>query len=150
MDLKKAEKSLKELLNKQMELNFSYKTETGLLVASSNLTFYKREKPVACTIWVFENGAVILSFLIDKVPYTALSLDTVARFNSEVSFFKATMTSGVLNVLHEAYNVEEKQLPEYVKGILGVLTSNGLKKHLENLFFLCDSSEENQENAPQS
>lgn len=152
MNLKKAEKNLTELLNKQMGLNFSYKTEDGLLVASCDINLFEREKPVACTIWVFDSGSVVFSFLLDKVPYTALTLDSVAKFNSEVSFFKATMTSGVLNVLHEVYAVDDKLLPDYVKGILGALVSNGLKKHMENLFFLCDSNDnaEKAEQDPQS
>lgn len=142
MNLKKAEKSLTELLNKKMGLNFEYKTEDGLLVASTDLSLYGREKPASCTVWVFEGGSIIFSFLFDKIPYTAITLDSVSRFNSEVSFFKATLASGVLNILHEVYMVEEKSLPDYVKGILGILTSDEVKKHLENLLFLCDSAED--------
>jgi hypothetical protein len=142
MNLKKAEKNLTELLNKQMGLEFSYKTEDSLLVASCDIGLFEREKAIACTVWVFESGTVIFSFLLGKVPYTAMTLDTVSRFNSEVAFFKATMNSGTLNVLHEAYAVEEKQLTDYVKGIFGIMVSNDLKKNMENLFFLCDSAEE--------
>lgn len=145
MNLKKAEKNLTELLNKQMGLEFSYKTEESLLVASCDIGLYEREKPIACTIWVFESGTVIFSFLLDKVPYTAITLDTVSKFNSEVAFFKATMTSGMLNVLHEVYSVEEKQFVDYVKGIFGIMASNDLKKNMENLFFLCDSAAEMKE-----
>jgi hypothetical protein len=141
MDLKKAEKNLTELLNKNMGLEFNYKTESGLLVAACDISLYEREKPIACTIWVFEGGSVLFSFLLDKVPYTALTLDTISKFNTEVAFFKATLGSGMINVLHEAYFVDDKGLSDYVKGILGILVSNDVKKNMENLFFLCDSAE---------
>ena len=84
---------------------------------------------------------LLFSFLLDKVPYTALTLDTISKFNTEVAFFKATIGSGMINVLHEAYFVDDKGLSDYVKGILGILVSNDVKKYMENLFFLCDSAE---------
>ena len=143
MNLKKVEKNLTDLLNKKMGLDFKYKTEDGLLVASCDLKVYDRERPAICTLWIFEAGTAIFSFLFDKIPYTALTLDTAAKFNSEVTFLKATVTSGMLNILHEAYIVEEKSLPDYVKGILGVLVSQDVKNYLEGLLLLCDSNPEN-------
>ena len=145
MNLKKVEKNLTDLLNKKMGFDFQYKTESGLLIGSCDLKIYDRERPASCTLWVFESGPAIISFLFDKIPYTALTLDMAAKFNSEVSFLKATVTSGMLNILHEAYVVDEKILPDYVKGILGVLVSQEVKKHLDGLLLLCDSNPENDE-----
>lgn len=142
MNLKKVEKNLTDLLNKKMGLDFQYKTEDGLLIASCDIKVYDRERPASCTLWIFESGSAIFSFLFDKVPYTALTLDAAAKFNSEVTFLKATVTSGMLNILHEAYIVDEKVLPSYVKGILGVLVSNDVKNYLEHLLLICDSNAE--------
>ena len=138
MNLKKIEKNLTDLLNKKMELEFTYKTEEGLLLATCNLTLYGREKPITCNIWIFEAGSVLISFLCGPAPYTAHVLDTASRFNSEVTFLKATIMSGVLNILHEAYAVDEKLLPAYVKGILGILVSDEVKKNLEELLRACE------------
>ena len=138
MNLKKIEKNLTDLLNKKMELEFTYKTEEGLLLATCNLTLYGREKPITCNIWIFEAGSVLISFLCGPAPYTAHVLDTAARFNSDVTFLKATIMSGVLNILHEAYAVDEKLLPAYVKGILGILVSDEVKKNLEELLHACE------------
>ena len=138
MNLKKIEKNLTDLLNKKMELDFTYKTEEGLLLATCNLTLYGREKPITCNIWIFEAGSVLISFLCGPAPYTAHVLDTAARFNSDVTFLKATIMSGVLNILHEAYAVDEKLLPAYVKGILGILVSDEVKKNLEELLHACE------------
>ena len=128
-----------------MGLEFTYKTEKGLLLANSNLTLYGREKPITCNFWIFESGSVIISFLCGEAPYTAHVLDAAARFNSDVTFLKATVMSGVLNILHEAYVVDEKFVPAYVKGILGVLVSDEVKKNLEDLLCACE-----EEVAPQS
>ena len=138
MNLKKIEKGLTELLNKKMNLDFEYKTEEGILLATTNLSLYGREKPVSCTIWIFEAGSVLLSFIPTKAPYSARVLDSAARFNSEVTFLKATVMSGVLNILHEAYAVDEKLIPAYVKGILGVLVSDEVKNNLEDLLQACE------------
>ena len=138
MNLKKIEKNLTDLLNKKMKLDFTYKTEEGLLLATCNLTLYGREKPITCNLWIFEAGSVLISFLCGKAPYTAYVLDTAARFNSDVTFLKATIMSGVLNILHEAYAVDEKLLPAYVKGILGILVSDEVKKNLEELLHACE------------
>ena len=80
---------------------------------------------------------MLFSFIPEKAPYTARVLDAAARFNSEVTFLKATVMSGVLNILHEAYAVDEKLIPAYVKGILGILVSDEVKKNLEDLLEAC-------------
>ena len=138
MNLKKIEKNLTDLLNKKMGLEFTYKMEEGLLLACCNLTLYGREKPITCNLWIFEAGSVLMSFLCGEAPYTAHMLDATARFNSDVTFLKATIMSGVLNILHEAYAVDEKLLPAYVKGILGILVSDEVKKSLEDLLLACE------------
>lgn len=138
MNLKKIEKNLTDLLNKKMGLEFTYKMEEGLLLACCNLTLYGREKPITCNLWIFEAGSVLMSFLCGEAPYTAHVLDATARFNSDVTFLKATIMSGVLNILHEAYAVDEKLLPAYVKGILGILVSDEVKKSLEDLLLACE------------
>lgn len=140
MNLKKTEKNLTDLLNKKMGLEFTYKTEEGLLLANCNISLYGREKPITCNLWIFEAGSVLISFLCGEAPYTARALDAASRFNSEVTFLKATVMSGVLNILHEAYVVEEKLLPAYVKGILGVLVSDEVKKNLEELLQACEET----------
>ncbi|MBQ7912737.1 MAG: hypothetical protein IJ308_03210 [Clostridia bacterium] len=140
MNLKKTEKNLTDLLNKKMGLEFTYKTEEGLLLANCNISLYGREKPITCNLWIFEAGSVLISFLCGEAPYTARVLDAASRFNSEVTFLKATVMSGVLNILHEAYVVEEKLLPAYVKGILGVLVSDEVKKNLEELLQACEET----------
>ena len=137
MNLKKIEKGLTELLNKNMNLDFKYKSQEGILLATTDLILYGRETPVSCTIWIFEAGSVLFSFIPEKAPYTARVLDAAARFNSEVTFLKATVMSGVLNILHEAYAVDEKLIPAYVKGILGILVSDEVKKNLEDLLEAC-------------
>lgn len=139
MNLKKIEKNLTDLLNNKMKLEFTYQTEEGLLLATCNLSLYGREKPITCNLWVFENGSLIISFLCGEAAYTARLLDAASRFNSEVTFLKATIMSGVLNILHEAYVVDEKLLPAYVKGILGVLVSDEVKKHLESVLEACQA-----------
>lgn len=146
MNLKKIEKNLTDLLNNKMNLKFTYQTEEGILLAKSDLSLYGRKEPISCTIWIFEAGSVLISFLCGKASYTARVLDAASRFNSEVTFLKATIMSGVLNILHEAYAVEEKLVPAYIKGILGVLVSDDVKKYLEYLLEACEEKEE----APQS
>lgn len=140
MNLKKIEKSLSELLNKKMNLDFTYKTEEDILLANVSLNLYGRENPVTCNLWIFEGGSMIMSFLFGKVPYTVQVLNAASSFNSEVTFFKATIMSGVLNILHEVYVVDEKMVAEYVKGMLGILTSDDVKVHLEALLQVCDAA----------
>ena len=140
MNLNKIKKNLTDLLNKKMGLEFTYKKEDGLLLASCSISLYGREKSVTCNLWIFEAGSVVISFLCGEAPYTLRVLDSTARFNSEVTFLKATIMSGVLNILHEAYVVDEKLVPVYVKGILGILVSDEVKQNLEELLSACEET----------
>jgi len=138
MNLKKIEKGLQELFNKKMGLEFNYKTEDGLLEARQDLYLRGRQQPVDCTFWFFEGGAAVFCFRFDKIPYTVTTLDYLNKFNRDVSFLKANISSETLSLLHEAYIVDEKNAVEYAKGIVGVLVSDEVGKALQPLLDICD------------
>lgn len=139
MNLKKIEKGLQELFNKELGLNFTFKTEDGVLEARQSVCLYGRSRPVDCAVWFFEKGSAMFSFHFGKMPYTADTLAELLKFNRDVTFLKGTVSSDNLVVMHEVYVVDEKNAAAYAKGIFGVLVSDEVTQALKQLLDICDA-----------
>lgn len=134
MNFKKVQKELTDLFNKKMGLEFTYKVEDDILEARQNLTLYGRQNPVECTLLFFNSGAALFSFVLDEMPYSVEALDCLTKFNREVMFFKASIGAERLTLFHEVYLIDEKNIVDYVKGIIGFLVSDEVEKRLKPLF----------------
>ena len=94
---------------------------------------------IYCQFRFYEDGLVSYCFTFDKLEESADVLQKINNFNKNVVFFKAYLEDGFLRIDHVCYEMNEKTLEEYTKGIFRQMIAEKTKEYLRPLTALTHS-----------
>ena len=133
MNLKKAKKIVEKVTGKVLDLEFTFPMVNGHLEAKSSITMNGFDDDIYCQFRFYEDGLVSYCFTFDKLEESADVLGLINTFNKNVPFFKAYIEDGFLRIDHVCYEMSEKNLEEYTKGIFRQMINETTKEHLRPL-----------------
>jgi len=139
MNLKKANKIVEKVTSKVLGLDFTFPMVNGHLEAKSSITMNGFDDDIYCQFRFYEDGLVSYCFTFDKLEESADVLQKINNFNKNVVFFKAYLEDGFLRIDHVCYEMSEKTLEEYTKGIFRQMIAEKTKEYLRPLTALTHS-----------
>ena len=133
MNLKKAKKIVEKVTDKVLGLDFTFPMVNGHLEAKSSITMNGFDDDIFCQFRFYEDGLVSYCFTFDKLEESEDVLQKINSFNKNVSFFKAYIEDGFLRIDHVCYEMSDKILEEYTKGIFRQMIAENTKAYLHVL-----------------
>ena len=133
MNLKKAQKTLEKVTKKVVGLDFTFPMVNDHLEAKSSITMRDFDDEIYCQFRFYTDGLASYCFTFDKLEPSDSVFEMLNDFNSNVAFFKAYLEDGFLRVDHVCYEVDDKTLESYTKGIFSQLISDKTKSYLRPL-----------------